>query len=122
MVLQFASSYVGDLTTSLVLEKALYKPTGQWTRADEMRVAAILKREGFVQCRSWVGPKRLRAWVRPTSGRSQDNGCPKNSPLEGPTDQLGQPPTEEEEESKKRARAGRARVLVGPGGPGRLVP
>lgn len=55
---------VGPLTTSLVLEKAITKPMGQWTRADQMRVVSIMERNGWESVRRRVGEGRMYVWVR----------------------------------------------------------
>ncbi len=47
-----------------VLEKAIEKPAGQWTRADENRVGSVLKRLGYETKRSWVDGKRVRLWEK----------------------------------------------------------
>lgn len=53
-------------TTTEILRDALLKPMGQWTRADEVRVAASLKTCGFTrvaQCRD--GGSRVRRYYLP---------------------------------------------------------
>ena len=53
------------VTTDDVLSNALYKPAGQWTRGDEMRVGAILHRLGWRKGpRRGVGHRR-RTYVLP---------------------------------------------------------
>jgi putative DNA primase/helicase len=46
-VLGWANNKTAAFTTADVLTEALEKPAGQWTRADEMRVAKILKSDGW---------------------------------------------------------------------------
>jgi putative DNA primase/helicase len=107
IVLQFARDFVGNLTTPVVLEKALDKPSGQWTKSDEMRVAAILRRDGWVQRRVRVGTERVRRWAGPTSGWDKEAGRDGNSPIASSPDrpsQPSQPVQEEEEEVTTRAR------------------
>lgn len=61
-VLSWAAGRLSEFRTCDVLEGAIEKPRGQWNRADEMRVVAILKRGGWRLGRK---PARLsRAWER----------------------------------------------------------
>jgi predicted P-loop ATPase len=57
-----ASFVALPLSTPNILQHALNKPTGQWTRADEMRVGAVLTRAGYVKERPHRGP---RVWRKP---------------------------------------------------------
>jgi putative DNA primase/helicase len=54
----------GRVTTAQVLADAVGKPVGQSTRADEMRVAAVLRAAGFEQQRRRLAGERVRYWVR----------------------------------------------------------
>lgn len=55
----------GSVTTAEVLEKAIKKPTGQWTRADEMRVAAILRRLRWKNGSRQGSGQRRRTYIPP---------------------------------------------------------
>ncbi len=73
------SDFLGDRDTVLtanILEHALQIEVGRQGKADEMRVAAILRELGFHAARKTVNGRRMRVWVR--SPDDQDN--------------LGQPP------------------------------
>ena len=62
-VIGWAAGWSAPFTTADVLEHALTKPVGQWTRADEMRVAKILTRAGYKK-----GPRphgQPRTWCQP---------------------------------------------------------
>jgi hypothetical protein len=58
------TSTTEDFTTADVLEHALKKPTGQWTRADEMRVGRVLRTNGWETSRPHRG---ARLWRRSPS-------------------------------------------------------
>lgn len=67
-ILRFARSRKGPFKTSEVLEEAIQKPPGQWTKADEMRVGSILRGCGYNRERvtSLVDPDdRPWCWVAP---------------------------------------------------------
>lgn len=51
-----------ETTTAEVLELALQKPVGQWTRADEIRVGAVLRRLGWEPSRPRSGGARRRIY------------------------------------------------------------
>lgn len=51
-----------ETTTAEVIEHALQKPVGQWTRADEIRVGAILRRLGWETSRPRSGGSRRRIY------------------------------------------------------------
>jgi predicted P-loop ATPase len=73
------SDFLGDRETVLtanILENALQIEVGRQGKADEMRVATILRDLGFHAARKTVNGRRMRVWVR--SPDDQDN--------------LGQPP------------------------------
>lgn len=57
----WSSPRLVEFTTADVLKEALGKPTGQWSRADEMRVARVVRQLGFVQFRVRSG---VRVWRR----------------------------------------------------------
>jgi hypothetical protein len=61
-VLSWASAFQLPFTTSLALEKAIDKPMGQWTKADEMRVSKILTTAGYA--RKSTGDDRKKRWVK----------------------------------------------------------
>lgn len=61
LVGKYLRSRTDPFTTADVLTDAIEKKPGQWNRADEMRVAAILKKRGVVQKR--VGEQRTRLWI-----------------------------------------------------------
>jgi predicted P-loop ATPase len=62
VVVTWAESQIGDFTTADVLESAINKPRFQRNRADDMRVAAILRRGGWMLGKKPAG--RSRPWVR----------------------------------------------------------
>jgi predicted P-loop ATPase len=73
------SDFLGDRETVLtanILENALQVEVGRQGKADEMRVAAILRELGFHAARKMIHGRRMRVWVR-----SPDD-----------QDSLGQPP------------------------------
>ncbi len=97
---------------------------GQWSRSDEMRVASILKREGWVNRQVRVGPDRLRKWFAPTDGRGMDGVLGQKSLL---VSMLAHPSQgshpiyeEEEEEVTARARGGKG-ALQGLSGDDRVL-
>lgn len=59
-----ASKVFSDITTGELLEKAIGKPAGQWTRADEMRVGRIMRSLGFASTKQRFGKTTLRLWKR----------------------------------------------------------
>ncbi len=61
----------GTLTTAYLLKQGLDKPKGQWTRVDEMRVAAIMRRAGWEKTQVRQGEKRVRLWSQPSADPSQ---------------------------------------------------
>ncbi len=68
------SDFLGDRDTVLtanILENALQIEVGRQGKADEMRVAAILRELGFHAARKTVNGRRMRVWVRSTD--DQDN-------------------------------------------------
>lgn len=64
-VVAFARAHSGPLRTSEVLEQAIQKPPGQWTKADEQRIGLVLRRAGYDRQRvtSLVTGDRFWAWV-----------------------------------------------------------
>lgn len=57
-----------QVTTENVLQYAVGKPKGQWTRGDQMAVAAILKRHGWIRPESRspdASGHRARVWLPP---------------------------------------------------------
>jgi predicted P-loop ATPase len=52
---------VVEITTSNILQYAILKPKGQWSRSDQMRVASILKRHGWTKLRQKEG-ERTYVW------------------------------------------------------------
>lgn len=58
------TSNPGPVTISRILGEVIQKPAGQWTRADEMRVAAILKRQGYERRRSNIQGERVYQWYK----------------------------------------------------------
>jgi predicted P-loop ATPase len=57
-----------EVTTADVLRGPIQKPAGQWTRGDEIRVGAILRRLGWESYRPGTAGSRLRVYrPRPTS-------------------------------------------------------
>ncbi len=57
------------LTTSEVLDKALRKPEGQWTSADQRRVASVLRALGYEsRTERDAGGGRARCWIRRATG------------------------------------------------------
>jgi hypothetical protein len=105
-VLRFAQGYAGDVTTARLLEDAVDKPAGQWTRSDEMRVAAILTRGGWAKERRRSGTKRAYCWHAPTNGWDRGNRLGQKTPLISSLNQPSQPslPVGEEEEEEVTAR------------------
>lgn len=65
-VLGWVGSYMVPFTTADVLTKALEKPKGQWTRADEMRVSKILKAAGWER-KTDPGETTTKKWRRVAS-------------------------------------------------------
>jgi putative DNA primase/helicase len=63
-VLEWANTWASRFTTGDVLEKALEKPAGQWSRTDEMRVSAILKCAGWIR-RTDKARASAKTWRRP---------------------------------------------------------
>lgn len=66
------TKYVADkqsVTTSEVLGLAICKPTGQMTKADEMRIGGILTRVGWQRRRVMVAGQRLYRYHRPALPR-----------------------------------------------------
>lgn len=62
--------YLGDstirsVTTNDLLKEALFIDPGRRTRADQMRVAAVLKRLGWVSAFDWKDGRNVRAYHRP---------------------------------------------------------
>jgi len=53
-----------DLTTAYLLTQGLDKPKGQWSRADEMRVGAIMRKAGWHKRRVRVGTRLVYLWER----------------------------------------------------------
>jgi hypothetical protein len=51
------------VTTAYLLVHGLEKPKGQWSRADEMRVAAIMRKAGWNKRRIRVGKKLVYLWA-----------------------------------------------------------
>ena len=67
MVISFAESYQSTslpLSTGLILDLAIKKLPGQWTKADQMRVARILESHGWESKRRRDGEARVREWVK----------------------------------------------------------
>jgi predicted P-loop ATPase len=62
---------MGEITTAAILSECLGKRTAEWTRADEMRVAACMKVIGWKQDPRWDGTmkKKIRVWS-PKESRS----------------------------------------------------
>lgn len=52
------------ITTGALLQQAVGKDPGAWTRADEMRIANSMKRLGYDQERRMLDGKRVRFWVQ----------------------------------------------------------
>lgn len=65
IVLRWVTDRLPTFTTGDVLGAALEKKPGDWTRGDEMRVAAILRRNGWKSNRPHRGS---RVWERPPGG------------------------------------------------------
>lgn len=69
IVAEWLIGWKGDITTSNVLEKAIRKPAGNWTRGDEMQVAQVMQALGYAQQRSRRGDlkdgkrERVRLWL-----------------------------------------------------------
>ena len=61
------------VTAANVLEHAIKKPAGQWTKPDEMTVATVLKQLGWARTsRTFDGSGRqVRIWSRATTGQAQ---------------------------------------------------
>ena len=69
-ILDFAKRQRDVFTTATILGEELKKPPGQWTRADEMRVAAVLRHAGYDRDRitRLTDHHRVWAWLpRPTT-------------------------------------------------------
>lgn len=66
-VVKFARTQHGPFRTASVLEEAIQKPPGQWTKADEMRIGTILRRAGWSRERvpSLLDSERPWMWTRP---------------------------------------------------------
>jgi len=65
LILPWAESRTAPFLTSEVLEEALQKPAGQWSKADEMRVSRILKQTGWVKdWRRGSNKSEPRRWRR----------------------------------------------------------
>jgi putative DNA primase/helicase len=63
-VLPYARNNSADgVTVASILECALQKPAGQWTKGDEMRLGRLLRRAGFVRRRS----HGVTRWFLPSS-------------------------------------------------------
>lgn len=71
LISEWLASWTAEVTTSAVLEKAIRKPAGNWTRGDTMAVASVMKRLGYVrpgdQGRGRVG-SRERVWTKAEEG------------------------------------------------------
>lgn len=52
LIVGWANKQIGDVTTAAALEGAIGLDKGRWSRADEMRVAAILRLHGWERFRS----------------------------------------------------------------------
>jgi putative DNA primase/helicase len=63
VTLDWGTSQVIQFTTGDVLEKAIKKPAGQWNRADEMRVARVLKANGWER-KTDPSNKNSKKWAR----------------------------------------------------------
>ncbi|OFX01650.1 MAG: hypothetical protein A3E78_13965 [Alphaproteobacteria bacterium RIFCSPHIGHO2_12_FULL_63_12] len=63
-VLSWAEECAHPFTTTDVLEKAIEKPVGQWGRADEMRVAKILKSAGWTRKTDPDHKQKGKRWTR----------------------------------------------------------
>lgn len=64
VVLSWTARQSGPVTTADVLRGALEKPTGQWSRADEMRVARVLRMHGWSREVHGGERNRQRYWRR----------------------------------------------------------
>jgi predicted P-loop ATPase len=69
VVLGWAQEQPGSFTLADILQVPLAKPKGQWNRADEMRIADILRSNGYVRGKRGSGiaqpGQRGRLWGRP---------------------------------------------------------
>jgi putative DNA primase/helicase len=67
MVLAAAATYSGEFSTARLLEEAVKKPAGQWTKGDEMAIAEILrgsKAYRKAENKRTVGGVRTYFWSR----------------------------------------------------------
>lgn len=74
LVAEWLTTWTAPVTTSVVLEKAIRKPTFQWNRGDQMAVASVLKRLGWERPGDKGRPRGgERVWTResPTSANHQ---------------------------------------------------
>jgi hypothetical protein len=112
------------LTTAYLLKDGLDKPKGQWTRADEMRVASIMRKAGWDNHQVRVGTDRMRRWFAPTNGWDRHGRLGQKSSSVSTTAQPSQPshPISEEEEEEVTARArGERGALQGLSGDHRVL-
>jgi putative DNA primase/helicase len=65
LILTWVGSHMVPFTTGDVLSNALEKPTGQWNRADEMRVAKILKTAGWDKKTDPANKDKGKRWFPP---------------------------------------------------------
>lgn len=63
-IAQWLRSNPGDVTTADLLQGAVKKDVGNWTRNDEAEVAGILRRMGFRSVRKRIGGERRWTWTR----------------------------------------------------------
>ena len=76
---EVVAEYAAELTEVTVAELlvgAIEKPIGQWTKADEMRIAAILRRRGWTKaCRGALRQgTKVNLWTAPPPPRPEDGG------------------------------------------------
>ncbi len=62
IIYSWANSRLAEFSTGEVLEHAVGKPRGQWSRGDEMRVASVLKRGDWIKKKR--SGKEARTWSK----------------------------------------------------------
>ena len=65
LVEEWLRGWTAEITTATVLERAVKKPAGNWTRGDEMAVAQVMRALGYRQERRQEGNDRRRTWKLP---------------------------------------------------------